>query len=136
MQARKVLGDLRHGRGSIGLIALVAATAALDVLERQREIGVLRALGASPRDIVVVLLTEAGAVVVASAALAVALSIAMARAANGAAAEQLLHVAVPLQLSLRGWAELSGGAIFALLVVLGLLMAVLRRPTVDALNAL
>ncbi len=106
----------------VGAITLIA-TVSLGVLERAREIGVIRALGAKPRSVTALFLFEGGAVALLSAVLSVAGGIYFARLLNGMAARQLLHVAVPLYVSRVGLEIVAGGA---LLVVAGVWLSVRR----------
>ena len=116
----------------VGAITLVA-TVCLGVLERGREIGVLRAIGAAPRAVIAIFLAEGGAVALLSAALAVAGGIYFARFLNRMAAQQLLHVAVPLSISGAGIAILSSGASLVILAVWLAVTRMLRLSVRDAL---
>ena len=116
----------------VGAITLIA-TVSLGVIERGREIGVIRALGAKPRSVISIFLVEGGAVALLSAALSVAGGILFARLLNGMAERQLLHVVVPLYVSRIGLGLLSAGV---LLVILGVWISVgriLRLSVRDAL---
>jgi putative ABC transport system permease protein len=118
--------------GVMKMIALIA-TVCLGVIERGREIGVIRAIGARPRSVIAIFLVEGGAVAFLSAILSVAGGILFARLLNGMAERQLLHVAVPLYVSRVGFGLLSAGV---LLVVLGVWLSVnrvLRMSVRDAL---
>jgi putative ABC transport system permease protein len=116
----------------VGAITLVA-TVSLSVLERGREIGVIRAIGAAPRAVISIFLVEGGAVALLSAALSVAGGIFLARFLNGMAAQQLLHVAVPLRISAAGLGILSSGAIVVILAVWFAVTRILRLSVRDAL---
>jgi putative ABC transport system permease protein len=116
----------------IGAITLIA-TVCLGVIERGREIGVIRAIGARPRSVIAIFLVEGGAVAFLSAILSVAGGILFARLLNGMAERQLLHVAVPLYVSRVGLGLLSAGA---LLVVLGVWLSVSRILRVSVRDAL
>ena len=116
----------------VGAITLVA-TVSLGVLERAREIGVIRAIGAQPRAVVSIFLVEGGAAALLSAFLSVAGGIFLARFLNGMAERQLLHVAVPLYLSPRGMAVLSSGVIVVILAVWLAVARILRLSIRDAL---
>jgi putative ABC transport system permease protein len=133
----KVVGDVIRmvalAAALVGAIVLAAGTS-FNVLERTREIGILRALGATPRALAAMLLAEGAAIAAAGALLAIALSVALTLALNGAAARTLLHVAVPLRFSLEGLAILGGGVI-VVIVTLGLTLRVsLRRTVRETLN--
>ena len=116
----------------IGAITLIA-TVSLGVLERAREIGVIRALGARPRAVVSLFLVEGGAVAFLSAILSVAGGIIFARLLNGMAERQLLHVAVPLYVSRVGLALLLCG-VFA--VIAGVWLSVSRILRLSVREAL
>ncbi|HEX4629462.1 MAG TPA: ABC transporter permease [Chthoniobacterales bacterium] len=116
----------------VGAITLVA-TVSLGVLERGREIGVIRAIGAQPRAVVAIFLVEGGAAAFLSAALSIAAGIFLARFLNGMAERQLLHVAVPLRISPTGMAVLSGGVIAVILAVWLAVARILRLSVRDAL---
>jgi putative ABC transport system permease protein len=115
--------------GAISLVAMIS----LGVLERGREIGVIRALGGRPRSVLAIFLLEGGAVAFLSALLSIAGGIVLANALNGLAERQLLHVAVPLYLSRVGLAVLSGGVA---VVILGVAFAVSRMLRVSVREAL
>jgi putative ABC transport system permease protein len=116
----------------VGAITLVA-TVSLSVLERGREIGVIRAIGAAPRAVIAIFLVEGGAVALLSAALSVAGGVFCARFLNRMAAEQLLHVAVPLSISGAGIGILSSGAILVILAVWFAATRMLRLSVRDVL---
>jgi len=116
----------------VGAISLIA-TVSLGVLERAREIGVIRALGARPRSVVAIFLVEGGAVAFLSALLSVVGSVIFARLLNGMAERQLLHVAVPLYVSRIGLALLFSGFF---LVILGVWVSVNRLLRLSVREAL
>jgi putative ABC transport system permease protein len=116
----------------VGAITLIA-TVSLGVIERGREIGVIRAIGARPRSVIAIFLVEGGAVALLSAMFAVAGGVFFAKLLNGMAERQLLHVAVPLYISRLGLGLLSGGV---LLVVLGVWLAVSRILRMSVRDAL
>jgi len=116
----------------VGAISLVAMMS-LGVIERGREIGVIRALGARPRAVVAIFLVEGGAVAVLSAVLAVAGGILFAKLLNGLAERQLLHVAVPLYVSPSGFALLVGGVLVVILSIGFAVSRLLRLSVRDAL---
>ena len=116
----------------VGAISL-AAFACLNVLERAREIGVIRTLGATPRTVTAIFLAESGAIAGLSALLAVVISIFATRALNDLTSRQLLQVAVPLVVSGKGLAWVGSG-IFAVLFGVWLPVSRLLRMSVrDAL---
>ena len=116
----------------VGAITLVA-TVSLGVLERAREIGVIRALGARPRSVTMLFLVEGGVVALLSAVISVVAGIYFASLLNGMAERQLLHVAVPFYLSRVGIAVLASGA---LLVVSGVWLSVRRLLRISVHEAL
>lgn len=95
--------------GGLGL----ATSMSLNVLERTREIGIIRAIGATRMDVVRLLLLEGGAVALASVALAVLLSIPLSAIVTYLTGRHGLYVAVPLILTP---AAMVGWLIVALLV--------------------
>ena len=116
----------------VGAITLVA-TVSLGVLERGREIGVIRAIGARPSGVITIFLVEGGAGALLSGILSVGGGIFLARLLNGMAERQLLHVAVPLHLSAMGMAVLSSGIIVVILAVWLAVSRILRLSVRDAL---
>ena len=78
-------------------------------------------------------MVEGGAVALLSAALSVAGGIFLARFLNRMAAEQLLHVAVPLWVSPAGLGILASGAIVVILAVWFAVTRILRLSVRDAL---
>ncbi len=133
----KVVGDVLRmvalAAALVGAIVLAAASG-FNVLERTREIAVMRALGAAPRDIVAMLTLEGAAVAVAGALLAVALSIALTLALNEAAARTLLRVAVPLRLSMAGFALLCAGVLVVICAAWLAVDGMLRRTVGESLG--
>ena len=115
----------------VGAISL-AASVSLNVLERAREIGVIRALGATPRTVAAIFLAEGGAVALISALLSVATSIFISRFLNEIAGREMLQVPVPLHFSGVGLALLCSGVLFVMLGVWLPLRRVLRMSVRDA----
>jgi len=125
--------DVALASAAVGAISLIA-TVSLGVLERGREIGVIRALGAKPRSVVSIFLVEGGAVAVAERnVFNRAGGIFFAQLLNGMAERQLLHVAVPLYVSRTGLVLLSSGVV---LVVLGVWLSVTRILRMSVRDAL
>jgi putative ABC transport system permease protein len=116
----------------VGAITLIA-TVSLGVIERAREIGVIRAIGARPRSVIAVFLVEGGAVGLLSAVVAVAGGILFTILLNGMAERQLLHVAVPLYLSRLGLGLLSSGLLLIITGVWLVVSRILRMSVRDAL---
>ena len=116
----------------VGGICL-AAFASLNVLERAREIGVIRTLGATPRAVVWIFVAESGAIAALSALLALVISFFATRALNDMSARLLLQVAVPLVFSPQGLAWLGSGVF---VVMLGVWVPVSRLLRVSVRDAL
>ena len=106
----------------VGAICLIAF-ACLGVLERAREIGVMRTIGAAPRDVTRMLLVENGMIVGASLVAGVGLSFPASVALNGFTSSVLLLVPVPLVLS---WGALAAVCAGVPLVMLGVWVAIAR----------
>lgn len=93
----------------VGALSL-ATSVSLTVLERAREIGVMRAIGARRGSILRVLLLEAGAVAGLSAALAVVAAVPLTAAVGSLVGTRGLHVALPLVIApavVAGWLLLA-----------------------------
>lgn len=116
----------------VGAISLIA-TVSLGVLERAREIGVIRALGARPRSVIAIFLVEGGAVAFLSALLSIGGGIFFARLLGLMAERQLLHVAVPLYVSRVGLLLLFCGVFLVILGVWLSVSRILRMSVRDAL---
>ncbi len=119
--------------GAVGALGLASALG-LSVLERTREIGVLRTLGANRRAVGRIVLLEALALACVAWALAAALSIVL--SAWVGRATGLAFVLAPLPLSLAAWAYAASlGLTLALaaLASLGPARAVQRLPVTRAL---
>lgn len=106
----------------VGAICLIAF-ACLGVLERAREIGVMRTIGAAPRDVTRMLLVENGMIVGASLVAGVGLSFPASVALNEFTSSALLLVPVPLVLS---WGALAAVCASVPLVMLGVWVAIAR----------
>ncbi|MBI3716461.1 MAG: FtsX-like permease family protein [Betaproteobacteria bacterium] len=116
----KVVGDVMRivalAAALIGAIVLVATTS-LNVLERAREIGILRTLGATPRAITRIFFAEGAVVAALGVLLAVGLSLPLTLAVLYAAEHSLLYVSVPLRFSATGLLQLCGGALLVMAAV-------------------
>ncbi|MEP7154594.1 MAG: ABC transporter permease [Betaproteobacteria bacterium] len=132
----KVVGDVIRmvalAAALVGAIIL-AATSALNVIERGREIGILRAIGATPGRISTFFLAEGAAVTLAGFALSILLSIPLTLAMLNAAENRLLHVAVPMKFSWLGMSILGSGALVVMLAVYCAIAWSLRKSVRDAL---
>ncbi len=116
----------------VGAISL-AASVALNVLERAREIGVIRALGATPRTVRAMFLLESGTVALLSAIVSVIAGVVFTIKLNTMASRDLLHVAVPLHISLAGIIALVGGCVILLLTIWIFLGRMLRLSVREVL---
>jgi len=116
----------------VGAICL-AAFASLNVLERAREIGVIRTLGATPQTVTRLLLAESGAIAALSALLAVAVSVPATRALNDMTSRLLLQVEVPLVFSWSALAVLGCGVFVVMLGVWLPVSRMLRLSVRDTL---
>jgi putative ABC transport system permease protein len=116
--------------GGLGL----ATSVSLSVLERRRELGILRAMGATRRTVLRTLLLEGALVGGVSVLLAVVIALPLSAAVVNLTGTRGLYVAVPLVVSpvaLLGWLLLA-----AVLTVVACSLPVrhaLRRPTYEAL---
>ena len=113
----RVVGDIMRivalAAALIGAIVLIATTS-LNVLERAREIGILRTLGATPRAITYIFFAEGATVALLGVMLAIGLSLPLTIAVLYAAEHSLLHVTVPLRFSVTGLLQLCAGALLVL----------------------
>lgn len=132
-----VVGDVLRmaglGAALVGALVLAAGTA-FNVLERRREIGVLRAVGAGPGAISAMLLAEAIAITLLGTLLAVALSLLLTGLMNGAAERTLLRVAVPMRFSLEGLAIVAAGSLVVVAAAWATLRVALRRSIHETLS--
>jgi putative ABC transport system permease protein len=119
----------------VGALVL-AATAAFNVIDRRREVGILRALGARPPRILAILCIEALSIVLLGVSVAVGLSLVLSRALLGAAERTLLRVDVPMQFSYEGLALLGAGAMLIVAAVAIVLAFMLRKPARESLAQL
>jgi putative ABC transport system permease protein len=132
----KVVGDVvRMVALAVALVGaiLLVSTTLLNLMERKREIGVLRALGAAPGTLVAIFLAEGIAVTAISALFAFALSIPISLAMLRRAETSLLHVAVPLQFSMTGLGILLSGALVVVVTALVLISVNLKQSVREAI---
>lgn len=113
---------------------ILAGTTGLNVLERTREIGIIRTIGATPGRIASIFIVEGAAVMLVSAALAIILSLMLSRAILNVAERTLLSVTVPMQFSMQGLAQLAAGAIMVMLMVVVTLAYALRKSVRESLS--
>jgi putative ABC transport system permease protein len=117
----------------VGAIVLCAGTG-IDVLDRTRELGVLRALGATPRVVAGILLAEGAFIAALGTLLSLALSGVLIYALTSLAAKNLLRVAVPMQVSYEALGLLALGAALVVAAIGATLAVLLRRPVREALS--
>lgn len=96
-----LLGAIFALAGMMSLVAALGLAAAMgmSVTERTRELAVMRAVGATPRAILLVLLTEGLLVGLLSAAFAVALAVPLSAAVGGLIGRVAFRAALPLVMS-------------------------------------
>jgi putative ABC transport system permease protein len=132
----KVVGDVIRmvalAAALVGAIVL-AATTVLNVIERSREVGILRTLGAKPARIAGLFLAEGGSITLISAVLSVFLSLLLTRVLLNAAERSLVNVTVPMQISWIGLGILASGALVVLLMVALSLGLALRKSVRETL---
>lgn len=117
--------------GAIGALALSSAMS-VAVMERTREIGVMRAIGASRRDVVAIFLTEGLAVAILSWLCGIGLSLPLAHVLGRFAGTIFVHAPLPLVVSpsaVAAWLAVS--------LVIGAIasMGPARSATTGAVNA-
>jgi putative ABC transport system permease protein len=117
---------------ALGGICL-AAFASLNVLERAREIGVIRALGAAPGRVTALFVAESGAVALLSALLALVVGSTLALYLNWLIETKAFKVTIPLVMEGRSLALLFCGGF---LVMLGVWLPVSRLVRVSVRDAL
>lgn len=129
-----VVGDaMRLTAFAVALLGAITlcAMAIFNTLDRSRELAILRAIGAPPGAVIRLMLIEAGSVLGAGLIAAVALSLVISRALLDAGERMLLHIAVPMQFSWLGLAQLVTGAILTFAVI-ALVIALQSRATASA----
>jgi putative ABC transport system permease protein len=93
----------------VAAIVLIAATA-YNVVERARELAIMRAIGATRRHLAATLLIEAISVVALGIAISIIASTLLTRVMLNAAERMLLHVSVPMIFSATGFWQLCASA--------------------------
>ncbi|MEO8383910.1 MAG: ABC transporter permease [Betaproteobacteria bacterium] len=133
----QVVGDVVRmvalAAAMVGAIIL-AATTALNILERTRETGIIRTLGATPRRVAAIFLAEATGITVVSTLLAIAIAMPLSRAILDVGERSLLHVSVPMRFSLSGLAQLGCGALIVVMTVWLVTKYSLRKSVRDAIS--
>jgi len=134
-----------HFLGVVGICSLISIAAALlgaiclaafgslNVLERVREIGVIRTLGATPGRVTALFLAESGALVLLSALFAIGAGSGLAVFLNRLIETKAFRVGIPLVISPGALALLFSGA---LLVIVGVWLPVSRLVRVSVREAL
>ncbi len=134
-----------HFLGVVGICNLIAIAAALlgaiclaafgslNVLERVREIGVIRTLGATPGRVTALFLAESGAVALLSALLAIGAGSGLAAFLNWLIETKAFKVSIPLVMTPGAIGLLFGGAF---LVLLGVWLPVSRLVKISIRDAL
>ncbi len=116
--------------GGLGL----AASMGLNVLERTREIGVIRAVGARPAAVRNLILTEGYAIAFASVLLAGVLSVPLSMAVAYIVGSHGLHLTLPLVFSPTGvLAWTVAVAVLTLIACIGPSRSAMRTPVCDAI---
>ena len=116
--------------GGLGL----AASMGLNVLERTREIGVIRAMGARPAAVRTLILTEGYAIALASVVCAGVLSVPLSMVVTTIVGTHGLHLTLPLVFSPRGvlvWIVLV--AVLTLIACIGPARRAMRTPVCEAI---
>ncbi|MBA4136189.1 MAG: hypothetical protein C0518_02595 [Opitutus sp.] len=135
-----------HFLGVVGICNLVAIAAAalgaiclaafgsLNVLERVREIGVIRTLGATPGKVTALFVAESGAVALASALLAVVAGSALTVALNYLVETKAFRVTIPLVIDAGTLGVLFSGLLLVLVGVWLPVARLVRGSVRDALS--
>ena len=119
-------------------VALVGGTslvafASLSVIERTREIGVIRAIGATPQSVVTLFLAEGAIVAALSVLLAVALAFPASVAFNNFTAKNALLIPIPLVLSRSALALVALGLAVVVVAIWLAVRRIVRMPAREAL---
>ena len=130
--------------GVVGMIALVTAslgivnTMVMSILERTREIGVLKSLGADDRDIRLLFLAESGMIGTIGAALGIAVGWGISRIASFVAHIVMEREKIPeMEMFALPWWLIAIALLFGLLVSLGAgLYPATRAARIDPVQAL
>ena len=137
--ARQAFAIIQLVLGGIGAVALavaslgIANTMTMSTYERTREIGIMKAIGASPRQIRRVFLGESGAIGLGGGAIGLALSASIAALANLALARQLDGQAL---FYIAPWLAIFSVAFATVIGVLAGVLPAARAANLDPLVAL
>lgn len=145
------LGEMKKGfiiidslLGAIGLVALAISslgiinTMLMSILERTREIGIMKSIGATDRQIRLIFLTEASAIGFIGAILGLTLGYGVSRAANWFINNQLLSAGEPeVDVFYFTWWIVAGAIAFSIIVsLLSGLYPAIRASRIDPVKAL
>lgn len=134
----RVVGDVIRlaGMGAALLGALLlCSTLAVNLIERRREIGVLRTLGAKPARIFLLFLAEGLSIAVTGTLVGALAAIPLTLLMTGAAESRLLFVTVTPTASINGLIMLGIGLLLTCLSIMLVLRAGLRRSVTDVLRS-
>lgn len=140
-RAARRAGMEEHFLGVVGICGLVSTAAALfgmisllafgclNVLERVREIGVIRALGATPGKVALLFVAESAVAVALSTVLALGLGVGVTRYLNHLMSTRALQITIPLQIDPAAIGVVALG-VLVVLVAVWLTVSRLVRSTV------
>ena len=114
---------------------LLCSTLAVNLIERQREIGVLRTLGAKPARIFRLFLAEGLSIAVTGTLIGALAAIPLTLLMTGAAESRLLFVTVTSTVSINGLIMLGIGLLLTCLSIMLVLRAGLRRSVTEVLRS-
>ena len=133
----KVVGEVIRtaalASAALGTIML-AATTGVNVIERTREIGVIRTLGATQRRVGAIFPADGAAITTLRAIFSIAISLALSQTILYVAERRLLYVTVQMTFSIVGLFILCSGALVFILLVQLTVAYSLRRSVCDALT--
>ena len=120
------------GTALVGAIGLIAFTS-LNILERTREIGVIRAVGATPGNVTALFLAESGSTALLSFVLAAGLANPVTAANNQFFGSNAFAMPVPVVVSKLALVILAGGLLVVMAAVAFTISRMLRMSVRDAL---
>ena len=132
-----VVGDVvRMVALAVALVGaiILAATTGLNVLERTRETGIIRTLGATLRRVTAIFLAEAAGITILSTLLAIVIAWPLSRVILDVSERTLLHVTVPMRISMSGLVQLGVGALIVVMTVWLVTKYSLRKSVRDAIS--